>query len=84
MSENGLAKWVAKQSEAYQVRIFAFGVFMELLIVCFWLTCILAPLSPAQLEFAKVIGYQLWAAFILIPIFFFRKAKKDPVDKEVG
>ena len=77
--DNGLAKWVARQSESYQIRIFTFGVFFELLIMSYWLVCTIAPLTEAQLEFAKVVGYQLFPVFVLVPIFFYRKAKKDPV-----
>ena len=78
--ENGLAKWVAKQSENYQVRIFAFGAFFELLIVIFWVFCFVAPLNEVGKIVAQVIAAQLLPAFMAVPVFFFRKAKKDPVE----
>ena len=76
---NSAARWVARQSEAYQIRIFCYGVFLELLIVTFWLVCLLAPLSEPQLELAKTLSLPLLPVFVVAPTFFFRRAKKDPV-----
>lgn len=82
MAKSGLAKWVAKQSEAYQVRIFAFGIFLETLIAIFWVFCFIAPLTEIGQLLAQVIAVQLVPAFMAVPIFFFRKAKKEPSNGE--